>query len=109
MRCARLRASVLLATVLGICTLALSAVADAPHTLSRSATSSVSRDDWLLPPDHESLVPSFPSQSTPSALPLPPAVTADTSAVAPLPPALLLGPLGVALVGYATYRLRNRI
>jgi hypothetical protein len=37
-----------------------------------------------------------------------PALRAEGSAIAPLPPALLLAPIGITMVAYATYRLRKK-
>jgi hypothetical protein len=111
------RASVALATAIAICTVAAkSAYADdraaqADHAAATTSVTEVSYspDDWVLSPDHEFPVVTFVTQASPSALPIPPALRPDSGAVAPLPPALLLGPLGIGLVGYATYRLRKRI
>jgi len=32
----------------------------------------------------------------------------DSAPIAPLPPALFIGPMGIAMVGWASYRLRKR-
>ena len=117
MRCVCCRASVVLATALGICMVAAKSAQADNAALQRdlAATTiiltdaSLSPNDWILPPDHESPAPTFSTQSFNSALPTPPALRPDSGAVAPLPSALLLGPIGVAMVGYATYRLRKRI
>ena len=69
-------------------------------------------DDWFALTDTTAPVEPAPVHFVPSptiaTTPALPALRAEGSAIAPLPPALLLGPLGIAMVAFATYRLRKK-
>jgi len=66
-------------------------------------------DDWFALTDTTAPVEPAPVHFVPSpTIATTPALRAEGSAIAPLPPALLLGPLGIAMVAFATYRLRKK-